>query len=1001
MRFLNKVILFFGLLFSPYLLSGQYHPSQNYSTKEGLPNNAVRSLFLDSKNVLWIGTENGVSRMENGSFSNLDETDGLGHNSCWDINQDSNGNMWFASYGGGVSKYDGKKFKIFNVKNGLPIDRVRKLFPFKNKLFIGTELGISIVDINTNKVVTPKGIRPHFGVFLVSYFFTYKETVYFSTVNEGLFKVDYASSIPKIVPVFEYKITGSDNDSHAYSLGNFGSKLYLSNKGFVNVFDLAKLKENSLPISTFGKSVVWDYAKDKRSSIYAAAWGIFTTDGGLFEIANDKMIDVSEYYGIDSKILLNVVYDKLKDILYVGSNDKGIYEVRLNKMIDYNLFDEKSIIDFEVFNNKKVILHPKGISFLNTENTVLSSISLSDFKKAEIDFIKKTKKPLPTHADDFFELNYDLPASGIEFYSLVKHDKVVWVSSNIGLFEINIEGKIINYVPIHTYEFGFTPTNNFFETNPYGGVHVYDDIYNLKVKSFTENVTSIVKILNHNDKTYLLSVFNGLYVYKNNKFHSYLAERIWDEKKFKHITFNNKGQLILASEFGNVFLVEDSKSFKILKTITKKEIVGNTILFLESYKDFILIGTEKGINLYKDGVFSLIDKEQGLKDAAVTTSQVFDNQLWLGTKKGYYTIDLDHLIAPKMTVSEMEISSIAINNIPINSANYEWFRFKSKELICDYKDNSFSIDFIPKGHAFPNKLKFRYRLNNTNRWSPYSEKTNLFLPYLPYGTYNLEVEVFDSNAGKATIFNLLKIHIKTPFWMTWWFVALVILVVFNVLVYLIFKSKRKSREKAVIQKRIAETKLEALLSQMNPHFTFNAINAIQDYIISNDIDNSLKYTGEFSKLIRKTLENSSKQTITIDEEIEYLRSYITIENMRYDNRIESNFHIGIDVDIYYSKIPTMLLQPFVENVFVHAFNASFPFPKLTISFEMLSKNSLECKIIDNGMSLTATKKMKFHQSKGIQLTKERLSLLQNLNVNPIDIQFTENNGTTVTIRLTV
>lgn len=63
MRFLNKLILFFGLFFFPYLLLGQYYPSKNYSTTDGLPNNAVRSLFLDSKNILWIGTENGVSKM--------------------------------------------------------------------------------------------------------------------------------------------------------------------------------------------------------------------------------------------------------------------------------------------------------------------------------------------------------------------------------------------------------------------------------------------------------------------------------------------------------------------------------------------------------------------------------------------------------------------------------------------------------------------------------------------------------------------------------------------------------------------------------------------------------------------------------------------------------------------------------------------------------------------------------------------------------------------------
>jgi hypothetical protein len=193
MQFLNKLILFFVPLFFPYLVMGQYHPSKNYSTTDGLPNNAVRSLFLDSKNVLWIGTENGVSRMENGSFSNLSENDGLGHNSCWDINQDTNGNMWFASYGGGVSKYDGKKFTVFTTKNGLLANKTRKVFPFKNKIYVGTEQGVSIIDINTNKLITPK-VPTHKEDFISISFFEYRDEVYFASIFNGLFKIDESIS---------------------------------------------------------------------------------------------------------------------------------------------------------------------------------------------------------------------------------------------------------------------------------------------------------------------------------------------------------------------------------------------------------------------------------------------------------------------------------------------------------------------------------------------------------------------------------------------------------------------------------------------------------------------------------------------------------------------------------------------------------------------------------------------------------------------------------------
>lgn len=993
----NKVFFCVCLFILPIFTFGQYFPSTNFTTSDGLPNNAVRSLFLDSKNILWIGTENGVSRMENGMFTTIDQSNGLGHNSCWDITEDSDGNMWFASYGGGVSKFDGKNFTVFTTKNGLLANKTRKVFSFKDKIYVGTEQGVSIIDIKTNKLITPK-VPEHKEDFISLAFVEYNGIVYFTSTFEGLFKIDESSSTPRIHPVILHK--------NSYSLGLFGATLYSGNETYINKFDFNKVLKGDKSSVNFGKSFVWQYAKDKRNTIFAAAWGVYTPDGGLYTIAENKMTDVSNAYGIDSKILLNVVYDKLNDILYVGSNDNGIYQVRLDKTINYNPFNAKAIIDFENFNNHKLILETTGVKVLNSQQQIVDSISLEEFKKTEMSFYKSGKNILNKQSAESrdFELNFNIPTNEIEFYEIAKNQNSLWINSNIGIFEIDKNYKIVNYLPKHSLKIGFGYDNKLIETITYAGVRVYDNLKTLKnthYSKFKKNTPQyIVKILTDNNKTYLLSVFNGLYVYENGQFQSYLADGIWKEKKFKHITKNDKSQLILAAEFGDVFIIDDSKSFKILKTISKKQIIGNTILFLESYKDYIFIGTEKGINIYKDGIIRLIDKEQGLKDCRITTSQIFKNTLWLGTQKGFYTIDLNRLIATQLTVSEIEINKITINNIPLKPSAYKWFRYNSKQLISDYKHNSFSIDFIPKGHSFPNKLKFRYRLNKNNRWSPYNEKTNLFLPYLPYGNYNIEIKVFDMNAGKSKLFTILQLHIQPPFWLSWWFITLTISTLIVLILYSFLRIKRKSNEKTIIQRRIAETKLEALLSQMNPHFTFNAMNAIQDYIISNDIDNSLLYIGEFSKLIRKTLENSSKQKITIDEEIEYLEAYITIENMRFDNRIDFEIQISEEVDTCFTKIPTMLLQPFVENVFVHAFNESSISPKLTITFKMISETILECKIMDNGMGLKASKKTKLHQSKGIQLTKERLSLLQDLK-NPIEIAFTENSGTTVTILLLV
>ncbi|MGO4821588.1 MULTISPECIES: sensor histidine kinase [unclassified Flavobacterium] len=985
------------LIFS-FSVFGQYLPSKNYTTADGLPNNAVRSLFIDNTNALWIGTENGVSKMVNGSFFNLDESDGLGHNSCWDIAQDANGNMWFASYGGGVTKFDGNKFIVFTTKNGLLANKTRKIFPYKNKVYVGTEQGVSIIDIDTNQIVSPK-VPQHRDDFICISIVEYNGEIYFTSIFDGLYKIDESGIEPRIVPIMKYK--------NSYCISLFDNILYSSNKGYINKFDINSVLTGNSSSKKIGQSIVWQYAKSSNAELYAAAWGIFNPDGGLYKIVEDKMTDVSKLFGIDSKIILNVVYDESKDILYVGSNDKGIYQVRLNKMIDYHLFDSKAIIDFDVLENQKIILHNKGLSFIDSNNKVNKILTLADFKRFEVSAVKNSKNLENKQGIESrdFELNFNNAAKDIIFYELVKHNNTFWIASNIGIFQISAQGIILGYIPKHSLKIGFTSDNKFIETITYAGVRTYKDIYSLEAKSFSKFDEStpqyIVKILTNREKTYLLSVFNGLYVHHNNQFHSYLAEGIWKEKKFKHIAINNKGHLILSAEFGDVFIVDDKTSFKLLKTISKKSIIGTTISFLEAYGNYILIGTEKRLNIYKDGVMRFVDKQLGLKDCVITTSQIFDDSLWLGTKEGFYTIDLDLLLKEQRTVSHVSITNLSVNNIPVHKSNFKWFKYASNKLDTDYNHNSLSIDFTPEGHLVSDKLKFRYRLKKTNRWSPYSDKTNLFLPYLPYGNYDLQIEVLDINAGKLTLFDVLKIHISPPFWFSWWFISMMVLIIIGFICLLVLHKKRKLKEKAKIENQITEAKFEALSNQMNPHFIYNALKSIQNFVGANNDSHSTFFISEFSGLMRKTLKNSPQQTISIKDEVEYLKSYIYIENMRFKNRVVCEVIVSPLVKVTEFKIPPMLIQPFVENVFAHAFDDFSKDPKLTISFMMINEELLECKVIDNGKGLNAVKQSKFHVSRGIALARERIILLQKHNENPIVIEHTEDHGTVVTIHLFV
>lgn len=970
MLLLNKACLIVVSLALNLVCYGQQLPSRNYTTADGLPNNAVRALFIDSKGALWIGTENGVSRFADGTFHSLTTQDGLGFDNCWDIAQDNDRNIWFASYGGGVTRFNGRQFTVFTAKNGLTSDKTRKLFYHDHKMYVGTELGVSIIDLTTWTITTPLGIEPHFEVFIVTDFYLHNNQVYFSTVNEGFYKIDETDK-SKIIPVYQNK--------HNYSFGIFNDTLYNSNKGFIEKVGVRNISQGNFLSKKIGHSIVWDYAIDSDKKLYASAWGIFKPDGGLYRVSGNTMINISTNYGISSYSLLNVVFDAKKNILYTGSKDKGIYETRLDNTVLYYDFNNLKIFDLEGFKQHKVVLHQNGLTVFDSKNQTKYALSNNDFKKYQQVFTA-THKGLPTHKDGYFELDYDITANGIEYYEIVPQDGYLLVSTNIGIFRINAEFKIVAYLPIHTYKIGFTPTNKLIETIPYAGVRVYDNEYTLKGKHFSEfdskTPTDIVSVVALNGKTYMASIFKGLFVHDGKNFTSYASKGIWSEPKLKFITKNDKNQLIIAAEFGDVYVAEDNASFKIISKISRSSITGKTITFLEAYKDVIFIGTEQGINIVQGNNVRFLDSEQGFKNHVVTSSKLFKNKLWLGTTAGYYVIDVDKVTGTYPAVKNLKINSISVNNSALGKENYTWFYYDKKSLDLDYSQNTIAINFTAVGSLYPKKLQYRYKLNGGESWSPYTNTPYIYLPYLPHGNYNILVEVWDRYTGKSTILPLLSVHINPPFWFSMWFIIIVVFTVFAITVYMFLQNREKVREKAAIQKRIAETRHEALVAQMNPHFTFNAMNAIQDFVINNDTDNSLRYISKLAWLMRQTLDNSRQQLIPLKDEIEYLKAYIEIENMRFDNRIEFKLEINSDIDIYTQEIPVMLLQPFIENVFVHAFTEEHPQPRLLLHFSITPEQLLECRIEDNGIGAASATKQKLHSPKGTQLAIERLELLQ-------------------------
>lgn len=182
------------------------------------------------------------------------------------------------------------------------------------------------------------------------------------------------------------------------------------------------------------------------------------------------------------------------------------------------------------------------------------------------------------------------------------------------------------------------------------------------------------------------------------------------------------------------------------------------------------------------------------------------------------------------------------------------------------------------------------------------------------------------------------------------------------------------RKKLEYQKRLAEVKLQSVRSQMNSHFIFNVLSSIQYYIIKEEVDDALFYLERFAQLIRTTLDMSTRERITLKEECEYLSTYVEIENMRLDGRV--SFEIDAKgVDLRSILVPPLLLQPFVENSLVHAFPQHIKSPRIVIRIYKTEDEYLVIEIKDNGVGNTAVNNKK-HESKGMAIVKERISLIQ-------------------------
>lgn len=468
------------------------------------------------------------------------------------------------------------------------------------------------------------------------------------------------------------------------------------------------------------------------------------------------------------------------------------------------------------------------------------------------------------------------------------------------------------------------------------------------------------------DKKAYASINNKLYTIDFNEFK---IKQIANIPNIQKIFLEKKRFFVLTDSL----ILELNKKGEVIGEIVRLGGIKQSITNISLSKNHLSLCTNKAVYLYDATTFRYIyefTSKNGIISTDFNRAKIFDEELFVNGSKGISRILLDGNY--NKGKPSLELSKVWINKEETTETNF------------NYAQNDISILYNLCSFTTGGTLYWRL---NKKEWKIIKGKPQINLEELQYGNYTIEA-YFENDLGSRTKTILFSFYINQPFWLRWWFFSLITLVLlgFGFLFYRVRLNQIQAKNE--LQKNLIASQMTALKSQMNPHFIFNALNSIQSLIRYNKNKEAYKYVNKFATLLRQTLNYSDKDFIPLEKEIELLSTYLDMEKMRLDDKLDYQISIPDDFNV---QIPSMIIQPFVENGIKHGLlHKESGDKKLSIVFE-LKDDLLYCTIIDNGIGRAAAEKIK--QSRQVSFstgaTQKRLHLLQELQHTKLGIEYTD------------
>lgn len=868
----------------------------NITTETGLPSLETYSVKQDSKGFIWICSDGGVSRYDGFEFKNFTTSDGLTDNVVFDIYEDFKGRIWFLTYNSLLCFYENGVIKPYKFNHLIePI--------VKNKSIVSRSFSI---DKNEN--------------------------IYYDLYNCGIVKIDKFGKLKQLIERSgNFNVTKVNNEVYisrnlaSMTLVQFNTdkgKLILKKNGKANELDTLNVSSHfSAPKGNDNLNANY-FLFDDNIFEFSSKNKIYSSAGLLHFIVRDSVFWVCTTTGLKKGELVNGTISITKTYL----PDCSVSNVTF--LDDGSMCVSTLNSGVYLFNSFNLLFAGKSSGLINPDIIHIRKYN-NNILLGSLDFLQNI-----TCGESF---NYKKKYFGNVRFESARNQLLI--SNSIFKDLVKIKDNVFGA----PWSSSIVAADSMIYIISLGTVFVFnanDKSIKKNYNGYLNNIKVGLQFLNKlaiNDKNELIiSSKNELFILKGDQLVPIqlpLKHRI----DINSLNFHEKWGLVIGTSGNGIILLKNKR----IRFITSKSgLLSDIVNTIEIAKDGkIFVGSPNGMSIIKpDGEIGVFGRNQSIIGMDINTIYLDDESVLIGTKLGLFKLSKSCInkCFERVKPAKVNLSGVEFDNESVGLSKKITFPHESTLLQLNFQVLQF-------GNWF--SKQYQYKIGEDGNWV-YIESPSISL-YRPVGDFKVFIRYMDAQYKWSIPILLCDVNVAVPFWKRWYFWTIIGFGSLIILFLFYQRSQRRIHDKLIYQSQMLSLEQQMQNARMNPHFVFNVLNSIHSYVLNQELEKADVYLMKFSKLMREILMSTKEGVIKIEEEVSILKKYIELEQLRHQNSFEFNFTEN-EVNGKLS-IPSMMIQPFVENAIIYSDKKSQSKSFIEMSFKCVNESCFQVSIINSGI----------------------------------------------------